>query len=382
MSERGGEAPARLHAVFAHSALQSLAENAGGLFVTAFLVSQGVSQPLALTAFAALVLTRFAMRPMVLPLALRIGLRGTAMTGIVIRALGYALLAQVQRADGWLVAYTLVMGLGSVLYWTSWHAFNAAIATSGARGRQVSGQQAATAAVAVVAPAAGGFALSLAGPEVGFGLIAAIQVLAALPLLAAPNPAVAPHLGRRAIGVGLARPLYFAEGIHSGCVNVVWSLALFVSLGAHFSRFGGAMALAGFAAAAASLIAGRHIDAGRGRQAMVLAYGLAALAATTKAFAFAAPATAVAATAFGALVTPLTQVALLPPLYAMARHSDCPLRFAMATEAGWDLGCATACLAAAASLTLGTGYRPPILIAVAAIALVVILLRQWYARAS
>ncbi len=44
--------PSPLRAITVHSALQSFAENTGGLFMTAFLVAQGVSQPLALAAFA------------------------------------------------------------------------------------------------------------------------------------------------------------------------------------------------------------------------------------------------------------------------------------------------------------------------------------------
>ncbi len=372
--------PSPLRAITVHSALQSFAENTGGLFMTAFLVAQGVSQPLALAAFAALVMTRFAMRAIVLPLAVGRGLKCVVVLGIVIRAAGYVLLGFVTRADGWMLAYVLAMGLGSVLYWTAWHAYNAAIAQGATRGRQVSLQQAATAGVAIVAPVIGGLIHDRMGPVAGFALIAAIQLGAAWPLLRAPDVRVAAQATVDRALIRFARPLYCAEGLHSGAVNVVWNLALFVSLGERFGAFGGTLALSGACAAGASLLVGRRIDAGQGRAMVPLAYGCAGLAVLAKAIAWRHPVAAVAATALGAVVTPITQVALLAPLYAMARRSACPLRFAMATEAGWDLGCALACMLAAGALALGTSYTWPILAGLAGVATVTVMLARWYAR--
>ena len=372
--------PSPLRAITVHSALQSFAENTGGLFMTAFLVAQGVSQPLALAAFAALVMTRFAMRAIVLPLAVGRGLKRVVVLGIVIRAAGYVLLGFVTRADGWMLAYVLAMGLGSVLYWTAWHAYNAAIAQGATRGRQVSLQQAATAGVAIVAPVIGGLIHDRMGPVAGFALIAAIQLAAAWPLLRAPDVRVAAQATVDRALIRFARPLYCAEGLHSGAVNVVWNLALFVSLGERFGAFGGTLALSGACAAGASLLVGRRIDAGQGRAMVPLAYGCAGLAVLAKAIAWRHPVAAVAATALGAVVTPITQVALLAPLYAMARRSACPLRFAMATEAGWDLGCALACMLAAGALALGTSYTWPILAGLPGVATVTVMLARWYAR--
>jgi len=374
--------PSPLRAITLHSALQSFAENTGGLFMVAFLVRQGVSQPLALASFAALVAVRYAMRPLILPLAVARGLKTVVLAGIAIRALGYVLLGFVRHADGWMMAYVLAMGLGSVLYWTAWHAWNAAIAEGGARGRQVSLQQAATAGVAIIAPVIGGMIHDALGGVGGFALIALIQLIAALPLLRAGDVAVAREVALDRGLIRFAQPLYCAEGVHSGAVNVVWNLALFVSLGERFGAFGGAMALAGACAAGASLLVGRRIDAGHGRAMVPLAYGAAALAVGVKALAWHYPLAAVLATALGALVTPVTQVALLAPLYAMARRSACPLRFAMATEAGWDMGAALACLIAAAALALGISYTLPILIGLGGVGTVVVMLRRWYARAG
>lgn len=375
------EAPraTRLGAITLHSALQSLAENTGGLFMTAFLVRQGVSQPLALLAMAGLLMTRFAMRPAVLPLAVRRGLRFVVLLGVVVRALGYVLLGFVHAADAWMLAYVLAMGLGNVLYWTAWHGFNAAIADGDRRGRQVSLQQAATAAVSIVAPVLGGLIHDMMGPVSGFCLIAAIQLAAIVPLLRAGDARVAAQVPSQRAILRFAGPLYCAEGLHVGAAVVVWNLALFVSLGERFGAFGGAMALAGLCAAGASLLIGQRIDAGHGRLMVPLAYGGAGLAVLVKAAAWHHPLAAVLATALGAIVSPVTQVALLAPLYAMARAAPCPLRFAMATEAGWDLGCTLACVLAAGALTLGAGWTWPILSGLVGVATVTIMLARWYA---
>lgn len=374
------KAPHSLGPVTIHSALQAFAENTGGLFMTAFLVKQGVSQPLALAAFAALVMTRYAMRPVILPLAIGLGLRAVVLIGIAIRSLGYILLGFVTRADGWMLGYVLAMGLGSVLYWTAWHAYNAAIADHATRGQQVSLQQAASAGVAIVAPVLGGLIHDRMGAVAGFALIAAIQLAAAWPLRLAPDVRVAAATKVDRAVIRFAQPLYCAEGLHSGAVNVVWNLALFVSLGERFGAFGGTMALSGACAAGASLLIGRRIDAGQGRAMVPLAYGCAGVAVVIKAIAWRHPIAAIAATALGALVSPITQVALLAPLYVMARRSACPLRFAMATEAGWDLGCALACMLAAGVLALGASYAWPILSGLVGVATVTLMLARWYAR--
>lgn len=365
--------------VYAHSALQSIVEGAGGLFVVGFFVRQGLSYPLALASFAAVLLSRFGLRGAILPLALRIGLRNVLLLGIAVRALSFAMLPWVTGLDATLIGYILLSGLGSVLYWTGYHAFMSAVGSEGALGRQVSVQQAVTAIVGIVAPILGGFLLVSAGPMLAFMAVAALQAAAALPLLGAPNPPVDHTSQPDSALLGFARKLYFAEGVQAGCAVVIWNLALFAALGEHFDSFGGALAVAGIGAAAGSLLIGKMIDGGRGHHSLTLAYGLSAATIAIKALAYAHPWAAIAATALGALVTPMTATAMLSPLYAMAQRSNCVLRFNMATEGGWDLGCAGACLVTAAMLAGGFSFRLPILLGLASVATIAAMLARWYA---
>ena len=199
-------------------------------------------------------------------------------------------------------------------------------------------------------------------------------------MLGAPNPAIERAATLEPGIASYARRLYFHEGFHSGCAVVIWNLALFASLGEHFDQFGAAMAAAGLAAAAGGLLVGRLIDGGRPRHSLLIAYGAAALALAAKGSALGHPLLAVVATALGALVVPMTSTAMLAPLYAMARQGPCVLRFSMATEGGWDLGCSAACLIAAAMLAGGASFRLPILLGLIAIATMALMLDRWYAR--
>ena len=368
-----------LRGLYLHSGLQSFVEAGGGIFIAGFLVSRGFSFPAALASFALIVLSRLALRGLVLPLALRAGLRSVLLTGIAVRAASFAMLPFVHEVGPLLALFLAVSGLGSVLYWTAWHAFLPALTETGRGGQQVSVQQATSALVGIAAPAMGGLLLAHGGPDLAFAVIALLQLASALPLLGAPNPAIDPSAVLEPGAASYARRLYFNEGFHSGCAVVIWNLALFATLGEHFDQFGAAMAAAGVAAAAGSLVVGRRIDGGRPRHSLVIAYGAAALALAAKGTALGHPLLAVAATALGALVVPMTSTAMLAPLYAMARQGPCLLRFSMASEGGWDLGCAAASLIAAALLALGVGFRLPILLGLGAIAAMAWMLDHWYA---
>lgn len=368
--------------IYAHTGLQSFVEASGGLFVVGFLVKQGLSPSYALASFALVLLSRFALRAAVLPLAHAYGLRTVLLLGVAIRAASYIMLPFVSGLGPMLVGYILVSGLGSVLYWTGYHAYVSAAGDNAVMGRQVSIQQAVTATVGIIAPVAGGFLLGWAGATAGFVIIAVIQLLAGLPLLGAPNPTIDPQSRADPHIVRFGRRIYFAEGLQSGCSNVVFNLALFVTLGQSFENFGGALALAGLGAAAGSLLIGKLIDGGRTTHSLALAYGLGAIVIGIKALAWSTALPALVATALGALVAPMLATAMLSPLYAMAQRSQCTLRFNMATEGGWDLGCSVAALVAAIILGTGFGYTLPILLGLGAIAAIWRGLMQWYRQSA
>ena len=69
-----------------HYAIQAFAQAAGGIFMLAFLLKSGVSAPVALLYQAGVVAGRLLIRPAVLPLAIRFGVRPLLITGALLTA--------------------------------------------------------------------------------------------------------------------------------------------------------------------------------------------------------------------------------------------------------------------------------------------------------
>jgi len=345
-----------------HSGVQAFAQAAGGVFVLVFLLKAGVSVPLTLCAQAAWVAQRFLLRPFVLPLARRVGLRRTVIAGTVLEAAVFPIVARVQGLDGWFVALLLVAPIGSVLYWTCYHAYFASLGDEAHRGGQVGAREALNALMGVVAPLIGAWMLVTWGPQPAFWVVAALQTAAALPLLGAPDVAIAREApgGFRAALLGAT--LMATDGWFAACWYYVWQIALFVTLKQSFSAYGGAMALAALVGAVGGLTIGRRIDMGHGRAALAVAYGGAGLVTLVKAASLGWPWLAVGANALAAVSAALVIPALMTPIYNLAKVSPCPLRFHIATEGGWDLGCGLGCLAAAGTVALGGSLAAPILL--------------------
>ena len=358
--------------------VQALAQGAGQLFLLVYLLRAGVSVPAALLAQAAIVALRFAIRPALLPLAVRWGLKPLLITGAVGMAAQYPLLAEVRGVGPALVATCVAAATGEVLYYVSYNAYFAALGDVEHRGRQVAVGQALAAVAGVVAPLLGAWALVAVGPRWTFAGVALVQALSAIPLFGLPNVAVA----RTAPGAwAAARPaalLIVVDGWFDASFVFVWQIALFVSLGERYSTYGGTMALAGLVGAAFGLIIGGHVDLGRGRRSVAIAYAVAASVVLLRAGSLGAPWLATAANAAGGLVMPLIVPPLAGATHNMAKASPCPLRGKMATEGAWDVGCFAVCLLAAAMAKVGAPPWLGVLLALPAIGAGAGLLWRYY----
>jgi hypothetical protein len=361
-----------------HYGVQAFAENAGGVFAFVYLLRAGVSVPATLTAIAALLAGRFAMRPTVLPLAKRCGLRPVLVGGTLVIAISYPMLATVQSVGPPLAAYCFVASLGGVLYWTSFHAYFAAAGDSEHRGHQIGAREALAAMLAIIAPLAGGWSLATTGPGRTFAAVGIIQAMAALPLIGAPNVVVALSARRAFRAARLGFLLFAADGCFAAGFYYIWQIALFISLDQSLSAYGGALALAALVGAVCALLLGRHIDTGYGRQAVFVAYSLAVIVVLLRAASFGWPWLAVVANAAGALVGALVIPTLMTPLYNLAKASPCPLRFNIVTEGAWDIGCGAACLLAAGLAAAGLSLGATVLLALPGATAVVALLSRYY----
>ena len=364
-----------------HSGIHALAQNGGFVFFVVYLVRSGVPVPMALGAMAVILAVRFMMRPAILPLARAWGIKPLLLLGTVAMAAQFPLLAEVRGTGAALARLCFVTALGEIFYWPTYNAYFAAIGDAEHRGHQMGVREALVSVAGILAPLLGGWALVTLGPRPMFAAVAAIQVLAAIPLIGAPNVAVtdkAPGAFRAArLGVILSA----SDGWFDACFIFVWQIALFLSLGESFSAYGGAMALAGLAAAALGLTLGPRIDRGQARSMVAIAYASLAAIVLLRAASIGSPAPAVIANALGALLGPL----LMPQsaaIYNLAKASPCPMRFLIATEGGWDVGCASACLIAAALTASGVPLSLVSLVALPPLAVAAGLLRRYYAEGT
>jgi hypothetical protein len=361
-----------------HYAVQALAANSGGIFFFAYLLHAGVSVPLTLLAFASMIVGRFALRPLIIPLGKRWGLKPLVIVGVLLHAVQYPLLATVHGVGWPLVVYCAVGCPASALYWPTFHAYFAALGDAEHRGQQIGAREAAATAIGIVAPLVGAWALLTLGALPTFSVVALLQAVSALPLVGAPNvrpPLTAPG-AYSAAREGAA--MFMADGWMGAGIYQVWQVALFVSLGRNIAAYGGAVAFAALAGAVLGMLLGRHVDAGHGRRAVLVAYTGATVLALAEAFSFGSPWLAVGANALLAVVGNLIGAAMWTATYNLAQASPCPLRFNFATEGAWDVGCGGGVLAAAAISALGGSLGLSILLSLPGIAASVLLLWRYY----
>ncbi len=361
-----------------HYAIHALAITGGGAFFGAFLLRAGVSAPGVLAALAAILFGRFMIRPAVLVLAQRWGLRPLVIAGTVISALQYPLLAEVHGVGVALLVLCAVSSAGDTLYWTSYHAYFAALGDDEHRGHQIGAREAIAAVVGIVGPLAAGWGLTQLGARITFGATAAVLVAAALPILRTPNVTIA-QTAPGAFRASLKGVVLFAlDGWIAAGIFYVWQITLFVTLGENFTAFGGAMALSALVGAILGLLLGRSIDQGHGRRAVRWAVSALVAVIVLRAGSYGNPVLAVAANAAGALVTALYIPTLMTAVYNQAKGSPCALRFHMATEGGWDAGCAGGCLTAAALIWAGAPLWLGILPALLGAGAMAVLLGRYY----
>src|SRR4029077_13920642 len=134
-------------------------------FMLAVLLRAGLSIPAALSAMAAIMAIRFVLRPIILPLSRRFGLRRLLIAGTVGLAVQYPLLAEVEGLGGALAAFCFILAFGDILYWPAYNAYFAEIGDAEHRGHQIGAREALSSVAGIVAPLLGAWALVTFGPR-------------------------------------------------------------------------------------------------------------------------------------------------------------------------------------------------------------------------
>jgi hypothetical protein len=292
----------------------------------------------------------------------------------------YPLLAYVHGVGPALFVLCAISSAGDTVYWSTYHAYFAALGTDEHRGHHVGAREAIAATVGIISPLLTGFVLVRFGPMTAFGVTGLVLALGALPLLWTPDVRVAPQSpgAFRASLSGIK--LFLCDGWIVGTGYFVWQLALFLSLGENFLHFGGALALAALAGAIAGMFLGRTIDSGHGTRMTAIALGSYACLIMLRAAALREPWLAVAANALASVGSCLYAPTLMTAVYNQAKRAPCTLRFHVATEGGWDVGCASGLLIAAVLIWNGTPFPLVLLLPLIGLSFAFVQLRAYYAR--
>jgi DHA1 family inner membrane transport protein len=361
-----------------HYAITALVSNGASAFIGVYLFRAGLTLPGVLLVMAGILVLRFAVRPMVVPLAVRVGLQPLVVAGTLIIAAQFLILAEVHGANAALYALIVVSAIGDAVYWSGYHAYFAALGDPEHRGHQIGVREAAAAIAGIAAPVVTAWLLVIAGPMVAFGAASAVLVGAALPLLWTPNIPVARHSSGAIRAARFGITIFMLDGWIGAGFLFVWQLALFLSLDQSFVKYGGALALAALVGAVAGMLLGRHIDAGGGGRAVFVASTAMTIVILLRAASPGHPIFAVTANAVASIAVCLYVPTTMTAVYNCARASRCPLRFHVGAEGGWDAGAASGSLLAAALLERGVPISIALLLPLAAIGPAVVLLRRYY----
>jgi DHA1 family inner membrane transport protein len=363
-----------------HAALTSLAWSLAGIFFVVYLLRAGLPPAQIFLALAAILAFRFALRPQVLAVALRIGMRRTLILGTFLSAFQFPVIAFVHGADLALVLFCAISSIGQVFYWTCYHVYIASLGDIDHRGKQIGASQALSAIANVIGPAAGGILLTTVGPWFAFGAAFVFQAAAIFPLLHIKEPIITQPSPRGAFAAAKSGiQLYFLDGwIQSGSLTA-WSIVMFETLYGRYDSFGGLLAVAALVGGVGGMVLGRFMDTGHARRSVWLNAGILAAGLVLKSICSGHPvgvvAVAIGTTLFSGLYIPYWMTAV----YNAGKIAPCTFRFHFASEGGWDAGGVFASLAAAAVCAAALPIEVVILLALPMVAAQGLLLDASYA---
>ena len=131
---------------------------------------------------------------------------------IAFASLWPVLLATVHGVGVALVVLCVVSSVGETIYWSAYHAYFAAVGDDEHRGHQIGLREAVAAVVGIASPLATGWLLVTFGPQAAFGATAAVVLVAALPLLWAPDIRTARHVNGSLRAAMPAALVFAADG--------------------------------------------------------------------------------------------------------------------------------------------------------------------------
>jgi MFS transporter, DHA1 family, inner membrane transport protein len=350
-----------------HSALVFIAETAAGAFVFAYLLKTGLPLHFVLLSMTGVTVLRFVLRQMVLATVLRIGLLKNLIIGLMATALSYAVLPQVSGIDGWLALWIFLHAFGAAFYWPCYHAYVTLLGDAEKRGAQMSMKEAINTVAGIIGPAIAALLLTFTTPAIAFSFFAVVLAMSVLPLARAQNIEVQRDAVLDPQKARTGRDFFITDGLIASTYMMTLA-GIFITFGSSYLNLGGALTLAGLAGAAASIFIGPMMDNRRARPTLFWVYAAIGLFLAFNSVAYAYVLPALIASVIGAILGPIWYPVMMTPLYNLSKSSECPLRFHIKSEGGWDIGCGAGCAIAAAAVYSGLSLTWPLLLGVVACA--------------
>jgi MFS family permease len=362
-----------------HYGLHMLGWNFFFSFFIVFLISQGFSPTAAILTFTAMLSLRMIFRPLILFAAPRVGLHRTIIVGLILCMFQYMLFARMKGIDAFFFAFCVLQALSDCFFWTSFHSIFAIVGDNSHRGKQVGIREVFATSTAIVSPLLGGWLLDHVGQHVTFGLAAACDLLAIIPILGLPPIRVPAKIPEGLFKAGRSAIALFTTDawIYTG-FGMVWGIVLYTGAGRGFTAFGGALTLAAIVSVMGGVVLGRFIDKGHGPRAVVMSAVL-----LTAAILFRATAQPTFVSVYGvamasALVTASYNPTLMTALYTVISKAQSPFHLVFMMEYGWDIGGILGTLACAALIHFGAPFGFAIALALFAVPFQAFLLRRYY----
>jgi MFS transporter, DHA1 family, inner membrane transport protein len=223
-----------------HCVLWSLAMSLANGFVGAYLLRLGFGIASTILLYALLLVVRFALRAVMLPIVRRLGMHRTMLLGGFIVAFQFLPLIWADQPL-WLGAWIMIVSIGECLYWPIFHAATAVCGGGGRRGRQIAWRQMASTVISVAGPVAGGFLLTNLGPKSEFGIATILCIISTTPLLWMGQIDLGPVPNIRQSVICADRIGWYAfaaDGWMCAGTGIAWSLILFTALGSSYGAPG------------------------------------------------------------------------------------------------------------------------------------------------
>jgi len=324
----------------AHFGLQNFAASIVNIFFGVYLYQIGIPLWEIFLIWGITFFTRCLLRPVVLPLYFRYGVRRMLIIGIICNAISFLALERVTEVGIWLGIFMLLVAITDIFYWTAFHLYFALLGENMRRGKQVAIRNCMEFLSSFLAPLVSAILIVKINFSAIFWVGAGFLFLSGIPLFFVPDVEL-PEPQKFFPAVKIIEKsgfwLFFMDAIFSQAHGFTWTLVLFIFVGKYLT-FGGLLSLAVLFQMIAALFLGQRFDRGNGKKLVPLGVILLTLTVFGRVFMTAS----IPAIIFFDVLFILGFLLLYPfylaTFYNAVKSSRHPLYFQVVAESGWDMG--------------------------------------------